>query len=196
MLDDSAYKELIKHHRTWVFGMPDSKFLIPLLKARLSPEDAEFFCKIPFIGHTAEKISQKSGIPIKELVEKLEKYAKKGLIYRTVSESEIRYNLSEIVFMYYRMPGWTGDDNEMMREVSSLSNKYYDDVFAKHWLKPHTRGLRTIPINETVEEGKKIVRTAVTSSIIRDMASGNGIDIVVVKVKGPAEKEFISINQS
>ncbi|MFX1393986.1 MAG: proteasome subunit beta [Promethearchaeota archaeon] len=45
----------------------------------------------------------------------------------------------------------------------------------------------------TVEEGKEIVKTAVTSSIIRDMASGNGIDIVVVKEKGSAEKEFISI---
>ncbi|MFW9897940.1 MAG: proteasome subunit beta [Candidatus Thorarchaeota archaeon] len=45
----------------------------------------------------------------------------------------------------------------------------------------------------SVEEGKKIVKAAVTSSIIRDMASGNGIDIVVVKEEGPAEKEFISI---
>ncbi len=45
----------------------------------------------------------------------------------------------------------------------------------------------------SVEEGKKIVKAAVTSSIIRDMASGNGIDIVVVKEEGSAEKEFISI---
>jgi proteasome beta subunit len=45
----------------------------------------------------------------------------------------------------------------------------------------------------SIEEGKKIIKTAVTSSIIRDMASGNGIDIVVVKEKGSAEKEFISI---
>ncbi len=48
----------------------------------------------------------------------------------------------------------------------------------------------------SIEEGKEIVRTAVTSSINRDMASGNGIDIVVVKAEGPAEKEFISINQT
>ncbi|MFX1504428.1 MAG: hypothetical protein ACFFDH_25955 [Promethearchaeota archaeon] len=43
------------------------------------------------------------------------------------------------------------------------------------------------------EEGKSIVKKAVTSSIIRDMASGNGIDIVVVKKDGPAEREFIPI---
>jgi proteasome beta subunit len=45
----------------------------------------------------------------------------------------------------------------------------------------------------TIEEGKKIVKTAVTSSIIRDMASGNGIDIAIVKKKGHAEREFIPI---
>lgn len=45
----------------------------------------------------------------------------------------------------------------------------------------------------SIEEGKKIVKTAVTSSIIRDMASGNGIDILVIKPNSPAEMEFIPI---
>lgn len=45
----------------------------------------------------------------------------------------------------------------------------------------------------TVEQGKEIVKKAVTSSIIRDMASGNGIDIAVIKKEGPAEREFIAI---
>ncbi|MFX1600098.1 MAG: proteasome subunit beta [Promethearchaeota archaeon] len=45
----------------------------------------------------------------------------------------------------------------------------------------------------TVDEGKEIVKKAVTSSIIRDMASGNGIDIAVIKKDGPAEREFIPI---
>ncbi len=45
----------------------------------------------------------------------------------------------------------------------------------------------------TIEEGKEIVKKAITSSIIRDMASGNGIDIAVVKKDGPAEREFIPI---
>ncbi|MHA1931777.1 MAG: proteasome subunit beta [Promethearchaeota archaeon] len=47
--------------------------------------------------------------------------------------------------------------------------------------------------NLTVEEGKEIIIKAVSSSIIRDMASGNGIDIVVIKKEGLAEREFISI---
>ncbi|MFW9949383.1 MAG: proteasome subunit beta [Candidatus Thorarchaeota archaeon] len=49
--------------------------------------------------------------------------------------------------------------------------------------------------NLTIKEGKEIIIKAITSSIIRDMASGNGIDIVIVKKDGPAEKEFISIKE-
>ncbi len=46
----------------------------------------------------------------------------------------------------------------------------------------------------SVEEGKSIIKKAISSSIIRDMASGNGIDIVVVKKEGTAEREFVPIN--
>jgi len=49
--------------------------------------------------------------------------------------------------------------------------------------------------NLSLKEGKDIIIKAVTSSIIRDMASGNGIDIAVVKKEGPAEREFIPIKE-
>ena len=45
----------------------------------------------------------------------------------------------------------------------------------------------------TIEEGKEIVKKAVTSSIIRDFASGNGIEIVAIEKEGKAEVEFIPI---
>ena len=49
--------------------------------------------------------------------------------------------------------------------------------------------------NLTIKEGKGIIIKAITSSIIRDMASGNGIDIAVIKKEGPAERDFISIKE-
>jgi proteasome beta subunit len=49
--------------------------------------------------------------------------------------------------------------------------------------------------NLSDEEGKEIVKAAVRSSIIRDMASGNGIDIAIIKREGPAEREFIPIKK-
>lgn len=47
--------------------------------------------------------------------------------------------------------------------------------------------------NLTIDEGKEIVKKAVTSSIIRDMASGNGIDISIIYKDKPADREFIPI---
>ncbi|MBN1215945.1 MAG: archaeal proteasome endopeptidase complex subunit beta [Candidatus Lokiarchaeota archaeon] len=49
--------------------------------------------------------------------------------------------------------------------------------------------------NLSIQEGKKIAISAVKSSIIRDMASGNGIDIVIINKDGLVEKEFISIKE-
>ena len=49
--------------------------------------------------------------------------------------------------------------------------------------------------NLSISEGKNIVIKAVTSSIIRDMASGNGIDIAIVKKDAAAERDFIPIKE-
>jgi len=48
----------------------------------------------------------------------------------------------------------------------------------------------------SIKEGKEIIISAISASIIRDMASGNGIDIAVVKKKGSAKRQFISIKES
>jgi len=47
--------------------------------------------------------------------------------------------------------------------------------------------------NLTIKEGKQILIKAISSSVIRDMASGNGIDIAIVKKEGEAIRDFISI---
>lgn len=47
--------------------------------------------------------------------------------------------------------------------------------------------------NLTIKEGKEILIKAISSSIIRDMASGNGIDIAIIKKEGEAKRDFISI---
>ncbi|MBY9007968.1 MAG: proteasome subunit beta [Candidatus Lokiarchaeota archaeon] len=50
--------------------------------------------------------------------------------------------------------------------------------------------------NLSIQEGKEIAISAVKSSIIRDMASGNGIDIVILNQHGLIERDFISIDEN
>jgi proteasome beta subunit len=47
----------------------------------------------------------------------------------------------------------------------------------------------------TINQGMEIVQKAITSSIIRDMASGNGIDLVAITKDGPVERKFIPIKE-
>ena len=89
------YKDLIERFNNWIFRLPDSKQLMPLLKIAFTPEEAQFLVKIPFIGHTAEQLSEKLEIPEKELKEKLENFAKKGIIFRYDDGSKIRYSLCD-----------------------------------------------------------------------------------------------------
>jgi len=49
--------------------------------------------------------------------------------------------------------------------------------------------------NLTIEEGKNIIIKAVSSSIIRDFASGNGIDIAIIKKDSLADRYFIPIKE-
>ena len=52
MSDEKVYLELIEHLRGWIFGLPDSEYLIPMLKLRCTPEEAEIASVIK-CGHGA-----------------------------------------------------------------------------------------------------------------------------------------------
>ena len=102
MSEDSPYKDLIGHLKNWIIGLPESDHLLPMLKLRFKPEDAQLLAKIPFLGHSAEQLSINLNIPIKKLIKKLDKYAKLGFVFRSVRGSSIRYSLSDSLFILYR----------------------------------------------------------------------------------------------
>jgi ferredoxin len=157
MSEDTSYNELIERLRNWILRLPDSDYLIPLLKLRFKPEEAKFLSKIPFIGHTAEQLSDKLDIPIKKLVKKLDKFAKDGIIFRNESSSGIRYSLCDSLFIFYRSIGWKGKTDKFSREISPYLNKYYIDTYAVEFIGHDTQGLRALPINETIRDTRQVM---------------------------------------
>ncbi len=151
------YKDLIEHLRNWILRLPDSKYLMPLLELRFTPEEAEFLAKIPFIGHTVEQLSEKLDIPVKKLIKKLDKLAKKGIIFHMEGSSGIRYSLNDSLFIFYRSIGWKGDDNKLNRKISPYLNQYYIDTYAEEFVGHETQGLRAIPINETIRDTRQVM---------------------------------------
>ncbi len=151
------YKDLIERFNNWIFRLPNSTYLIHILKLRFTPEEAQFLAKIPFIVHTAEQLSEKLDIPVKELTEKLDNFARKGIIFRYDDDSIIRYSLCDSNFIFYRSIGWKGEEDKLNRRISPYLNRYYIDAFATEFLDHSTQGLRAIPINETIDDTRQVV---------------------------------------
>jgi len=157
MSNNKIYNDLIDHLRNWIFGLPESKYLLPLFELRFTPEEAEFLSKIPFLPHTAEDLSDRLETPVVELTRRLDDLAQKGMIFRVEGRSAIRYSLPDSLFLFYRSIGWAGLDDEFNREISPLLNQYYIEAYATDYLGHPTQGLRTIPINETIQDTRKVL---------------------------------------
>ncbi|MCP4131738.1 MAG: 4Fe-4S dicluster domain-containing protein [bacterium] len=157
MSNDTAYKKLIEHQRGWLFALPEWDKLMPMLKMRFTPEEAEFCSKLPHLPYTTEELSGKLGMPIDEMTERLDALAKKGMIMRVEGRSATRYALMDTIFWFYRMPSWKGEKTEWDIEFSTLQNQYYIDVMANEFLGHNTQGLRAIPVNRTIQDPRQVL---------------------------------------
>ena len=157
MSDTNPYIDLIEQYRNWIFGLPESEYLQPMLEARFTPEEAQFLAQIPFIGHTVEKLSKKLSIPSEELTEKLDYFAKKGIIFRIEGNDGIVYSLCDSDFVFYRSTGWRKEPDDWSREMANPQNNYWINAYANEFLGHKTQGLRAVPINKTIEDPRKVM---------------------------------------
>jgi len=57
MPEESIYRDFIDWlGKTW-WGLPESDQLLPLIKARYTPEEAEFLTGFPFSGRSLEELA-------------------------------------------------------------------------------------------------------------------------------------------
>ena len=152
MAEDTVYKSLIEHQRGWVFGMPEHEALLPLLKKYFTPEEAALCAQIPHLPKTAEELSGLLRIPVGELTGKLDDFSRRGILQRSQGRDAIHYALMDAVFWFYRASGWAGRTGKWNRDISTLLNRYYIDSFADAFVGLHTKGLRAIPIGETITD--------------------------------------------
>ena len=156
MSDKQAYTELMEHMRNWLFGLPDSELLLPLLELRFTPEEAAFLARFPHIPHSLEQLSERLGIPPDKLSKKMEPMIRKGLIYEVEGKSAIRYSFPDHIFYLMRMPGWKGEDDDLNRKLLPLVNRYYIDHLGADYMGYPTKGLRAVPIAQTVQDPRRV----------------------------------------
>lgn len=151
------YEKLTRHIRNWLFGLPDSKILRKLIETRFTPEEADFLSRFPHKPTTLDLLSKHLNMTHDELLEKMDAVIKKGFVCEFESTKSIRYAFTDPIFFYYRMPGWKGQSDEWNREISPLLNDYYTNHLGANFLGTSTKGLRAIPIAQTIKDPRQIL---------------------------------------
>ena len=157
MSDEKAYESLIDHIRNWIFGLPESEMLMPLMKMRFTLEEAQFLSKFPHWPTTLDELSGKFGIGPDKLLQVMDSMIRKGFIYRVSGKTAVRYSFADSIFFFYRMPGWRGETDEWNTKISPLLNQYYSDHLAVDFRGYPTKGLRTIPIGAVIEDSRQVM---------------------------------------
>jgi ferredoxin len=154
---EEAYEGLIAWLKECGAYVPDSKELMPLVKASYTPEEARLLSGMPTSLLDLDELAALKHSDSKELAPVLDDLARRGLVYRSVDEGRVTYRLNSFRFAFTRSFFWPGRDDEYTRGVAFQTTRYYRDGLGDHWKHVQTKGLRVVPILRAVEDPRKIL---------------------------------------
>jgi ferredoxin len=160
--EQGVYEKLHEWLKTSFSGMVDSEEVIPMLEARYTPEEAEILTGLPFTNPfqkpTLEELAEQKGMDPAELGPKLDAAARKGVVLRVAEGDTVSYALNDPFFIFMRSAFWAGGEDEVSKTIAPLMNTYFHNgFFDSLYGEVHTRGLRTLPIEETIEDTRTIL---------------------------------------
>jgi len=151
--DYEIYEKFIEYvsNPAWEFTASEHK--MPMVTSFLTPEEAEFLTGFPKKTASLDEIADLKDMDTDELIEKIKPLCKKGLIYEAINPDSVRYQLWSSGEMFLRAPYWGGRDEEPLKSTAPHTTKYYIDGWFDQTRHVEVKGLRALPINETVEAG-------------------------------------------
>jgi electron transport complex protein RnfB len=158
---NSSEQETYKRFMEWLkqswYGLPESEYLLPMLMATYTPEEASLLTGMPFSGRNLEELAVMKHMNPGELRQRLDTLANKGLVFRTVRGSTIRYSLNDSMFVTFRSTGWPGRIDARNKAIAPLANQYYYHGGWDQWDSTRHKGLRALPIHGTIGDTRQIL---------------------------------------
>jgi len=155
--DQEIYQKLIDWYNNAWWKLTESEHLMPMIKAYVSPEEAEFLTGFPFRSTSVENLAELKDMSVEDITPKLKKLAVRGFLYEDFRENKPGYRFADSFFTYLRTIYWPGNENEDVVAHAQHINKYFRDGWFDQWKEAHWRGLRTIPIEKTVEDTRAVL---------------------------------------
>jgi len=157
MSEQEVYQRLIDWLNQNVWGLPSWDRLLDLIKARYTPAEASLLTGMPFSGRNLEELALLKKIDPVELAPRLDALARKGVVFRSVKGGTVRYSLNDAIFVFLRSAFWPGRTDEASKAMAPLTNQYFYEGFFDIYQEVHTRGLRALPVKETIEDPRQIL---------------------------------------
>ena len=155
--NNEIYQQLIDWLRKAWWGLPDSEHLMPAIQSFYTPEEATLLTGMPFSGRSLEELAEMKKIAPEELAPRLDALARKAAVWRSQKGESIRYSLNDAFFLFMRGPYWAEQPDDAAKKAAKPINKYFYDGFMDQFRDVHAKGLRTIPIDKTVEDPRRIL---------------------------------------
>ncbi len=157
MSDKEVYGKFFEWlNQTW-FKLSDADDMLPLLRARYTAEDASLLTGMPFTGRSLTELAEMKQADRAELEARLDALAKKGIVFRRVKDGEPRYSLNDAYFVFLRSSFWPSEADDSMQKLAPHVNQYFYHGFYDEYAKTHHKGLRTVHIDKTVEDTRRVL---------------------------------------
>jgi electron transport complex protein RnfB len=143
------------NHHWW--KMPNTDHLLPALKTFFTEKDAELLAGFPFLPTELVELAQGKRMKPLDLAEKLEPLAGKGVIWKTRRGENLFYHLNDAFFIFFRGSFYSQNPGEATKALAQPLNKYFYEGVMKQLAPARHKPLRTVPIQKTIEDPRKII---------------------------------------
>jgi len=164
--ENDIYSRFISWLDKGWWHLPASEHLLPSIKAFFTLEEAGLLTGFPFKPTELKELANLKGVEPDDLAAKLDALAGKGAVWRTERGGSILYNLNDAFFIFFRGPFSALQLDQAAKAMAPPLNRYFRDGLMDQLAPVHTKPLRTIPINKTVEDPRKVMPYEDVMSIV------------------------------
>jgi NAD-dependent dihydropyrimidine dehydrogenase PreA subunit len=136
--------------------MPITDNTITLVASRYTPAEAGFLTDLPLSPKTIEDLAGFKNLGTDELRKKLDDLAGRGLVY-TFTKNDKRFYILNDIYTALRAWGWPGlaatPENKQFADLLEV----WETEYMAPWAHVQEMGLRTIPIQQAVEDDRQIL---------------------------------------
>jgi electron transport complex protein RnfB len=157
MTEDETYLRFIDWLNQHWWKMPETEHLLPSLKTFFTLEEADLLTGFPFMPKELGELAWLKKMDPAALADRLDSLARKGVVWKTSRGERLWFHLNDAFFIFFRGSFYSPFPGEKTKAMAGPLNKYFYEGVMAQLAPAHNKPLRTVPIQKTIEDPRKIL---------------------------------------